>query len=226
MKRSVSLFTAACAALLLAGSPSARAEDLPWTFDWTPGNIPGNLRLVAPTSMTKMSYLQLTSEPIGKPFGTAAGASDLTMTSIKVFSDAPRSNPDSLAATSPVTFSLRLTDKTTGLFHDFLYSVKFGGLISSESAKVTAMISPMAPFVNVKIGAGLYTINSPTYTPPGPPDSSNPAAISVSVNVIPADGGKITGTPEPSTMLLSCVGLSCLGVARWRKRHQAVVEVA
>ena len=221
MKCSTRLFSAACAALLVAGT-SARAEDLPWTFDWTPSNIPSNLRLIAPTSSTKLSYLQLTSEPIGRPFGTAAGASDLTMTGIKVFSDAPRSNPDSLAGSAPVTFSLRLTDATTGLFHDFAYMVQFGGLISSLSAKVSAVVTPSAPYTNVQIGAGLYTISSPSYTPPGPPDSGNPSAISVSVSVVPVDSGKVQNSPEPSTMLLSCVGLSFLGLARWRKRRLAV----
>ena len=111
----------------------------------------------------------------------------------------------------------------TGAFHDFAYMVKFGGTISSSSAKVTAIISPMAPFVDIPIGAGLYTLSSPTYTPPGPPDSSNPSAISVSVDVRPVD---IQKSPEPSTMLLSCVGLSLLGIAGWRKRRQAVVELA
>jgi hypothetical protein len=234
MKRSVSLFTAACAAVLLAGAPSARAEDLPWRFDWTPSGGPdlklGQNILKLASSGDANSYLQLTNEPQNKPFGSAAGASDLTMTGLKVFSDAPRSNPDSLDGSNPDKFSLRITDVTTGLFHDFAYTVKFGGLISSQSAKVTAMISPMAPFNNVPIGAGLYSVSSPTYTPPGPPDSSNPAAISVAVDVTPASGGKpppgIQGAPEPSTMVLSCVGLSFLGVAGWRKRRQVVVEVA
>ena len=222
MKRSVSLFTAACAVVLLAGT-SARADDLAWTFNWTPSNIPSNLRLIAPTSSTKLSYLQLTNEPLNKPVGQAAGESDLTMTGIKVFSDAPRSNPDSLASSAPVTFSLRLTDATTGQFHDFAYMVQFGGLISKFSAKVTALVTPSAPYTDVPIGAGLYTISSPSYTPPGPPDSDNPSAISVSVSVRPV---AIQKAPEPSTMLLSCVGLSFLGLARWRKRRQAIVDLA
>ncbi len=32
-------------------------------------------------------------------------------------------------------------------------------------------------------------------------------------------GGGPSNTPEPSTMLLSCLGLSCLGASAWRKRR-------
>src|SRR5262249_56484825 len=117
MRRSVSLFTAAVAAALLAGQ-SARAEDLPWTFNWTPSNIPSSLKVFAPGG-TSADYLQLTNEPLGKPVGNASGQSDLTMTGIKVFSAVDHAHQLDLGSTAPVKFTLRLTDKTTGVFQDF-----------------------------------------------------------------------------------------------------------
>jgi hypothetical protein len=231
MKRSVSVFTGALAALLLAGT-SARAGDIPWTFNWTSTGGPGltttgsgfNIfyRLASNTPGT---YLQLSSEPLGKPFGTAAGQSDLTMTAIKLFSSAPgvALGSPSFSMSSPVNFTLTLTDSTSGLTHNFLYTVKFGGTGNSEAANVTANFLGNTTYTDVQVGSNLYTISNPTYNRPGPPDSTNPGSISVTVSVRPVD---IQKTPEPSTMVLSCVGLAFVGLAGWRKRRQAALQLA
>src|SRR5262249_61086483 len=128
-----------------------------------------------------------------------------------------------LGSPAPVKFTLRLTDKTSGVFQDFVYLVQFGGTISKDSAKVTATITPQGNFTDVPVGAGFYTLSAPTFTPPGPPESSNPSAISVSVDVRPVDVQK---APEPSTMLLSCVGLSFLGLASCRRRRRTALDLA
>ena len=233
MKRALTFF-AAPLALLLAGT-SARAADIPWTFNWTASGGPD---LTAPNpgfyhlaSNTAGTYLQLTNEPFGKSFGTAAGTSDLTMTGIKVFSNAPpiTLGSPSFASTNPVNFTLTLTDKTSGITHNFLYTVKFGGYANSGAANVTASFLGTTTYTNVQIGSSVYTVNAPVYLKPGPPDSTNPAGISVTVSVTPGSGDKppvIPGAPEPSTMMLSCVGLSFLGLVAWRKRRQAALQSA
>jgi hypothetical protein len=67
------------------------------------------------------------------------------------------------------------------------------------------------------------------YAPPGPPTASNAGSISahVAVNEItppplppppPPPPPPPTGqAPEPSTLLLSCMGLLGLGAASWKK---------
>ena len=231
MKRSVSVFAAAVAALLLAGT-SSRAADIPWTFNWT---ATGGSDLTAPSagfyhlaSNTSGTYLQLTNEPFGKSFGTAAGTSDLTMTGIKVFSTAPAITlgSPSFSGSGPVTFTLTLTDQTSGMTHNFQYAVQFGGYANSGASQVTANLTPVgssSAFNDVQVGNSLYTVGSPVYLKPGPPDSTNPSGISVTVSVRPVD---IQKTPEPSTMVLSCVGLSFLGLAGWRKRRRAALQLA
>src|SRR5215831_17862136 len=104
MKRSSVALFGAVAALLLAG-PSARADFIQWRYNWTPST----LKVVSDTSPT--SFVQLTNEPINKPNGVqASGDSDIQMTNVRVFSDAPRANPDTFTGSAPVGFSLRLTD--------------------------------------------------------------------------------------------------------------------
>jgi hypothetical protein len=220
MKRSLSFFAAPLATLLLAGT-SARAADIPWSFNWTPSMT----KLISSGGAT--NYLQISNEP----GGTAAGNSNSVATNLKVFSDAPPITLGSptFTGSSPVSFNLALTDTTSGLVHNFLYTVQFGGYINSHAAAVTANFVGPTTFSNVQIGSNLYTVNMPSYTPPGPPGSSNSGSLSVQISVTPGSGGKppvIQGAPEPSTMALSCVGLSFFGLAGWRKRRRAALQLA
>jgi hypothetical protein len=213
MKRSASVFAAVAAALLLAGT--SRAADIPWSYNWTP-------------SITKLisnggpsNYLQISNEP----GGNSAGNSTSVVTNLKVFSNAPAVTlgSPSFAGSTPVNFTLALTDTGSGVTHNFLFSVLFGGYINSRAAAVTANFMGTTSYTDVQIGSNLYTVNLPSYTPPGAPGAVNSGSISVQVSVRPVD---IQKTPEPSTMVLSCVGLSFLGLARWRKRRRAVLQLA
>ena len=230
MKCSMSVF-AAVAALLLAGN-SSRAGGIPWSFDWTATGGPDltvkNKNFYDLASNTSGTSLRLTNEPLGKSVGNAAGTTELTMTSIKVFSNSP---PKTLPAPNfnsshPVTFTLALTDTNSGATHNFLYTVQFGGTAHANGANVTANFLGTTTYTNVQIGSNLYSISSPVYLQPGPPDSSKKAGIFVTVSVVPDGNSRIQGAPEPSTMVLSCVGLSFLGLAGWRKRRQAALQLA
>ena len=214
MKRSVSVFTGALAALLLAGT-SARAADIPWGFNWTPSTS----KLASSGSAN--SYLAISNEP----GGNSAGNSTSVVTNLRVFSDAPPVTLGSptFTASSPVNFTLQLTDKNSGATHNFLFTVKFGGYINSAAAAVTANFIGTTSYTNVLVGSSFYTVNMPSYTPPGVPGAANAGSISVQVSVNPT---QIQKAPEPSTMVLSCVGLSFLGLAGWRKRRQATLQLA
>ena len=64
-----------------------------------------------------------------------------------------------------------------------------------------------------------FTVSLIAYTPPGPPDQSNAGSISAHVSVTTTQTADL---PEPSTMLLSGLGLTFLGGAAWRKRRAKV----
>jgi PEP-CTERM motif-containing protein len=219
MKRSLSFFAAPLAALLLAGA-SARAADIPWSYNWTPSTT-------SLASNTPGSSLTLTNEP----GGNAAGNTNSDVTNLRAVSNAPpvALGSPSFTGSTPVNFTLALTDTASGMVHNFVYTVLFGGYVNSGAAAVTAAFQGPTSFTNVQIGQNLYTISNPVYTPPGPPGATNAGSISVQVSVTPGSGGKppvTQGAPEPSTMVLSCVGLSFLGLAGWRRRRQAALQLA
>jgi hypothetical protein len=217
MKRSsVALFTGAVAALLFAG-PSARADFVQWRYNWTPST----LKVVSDTSPT--TFVQLTNEPIGKPSVQVSGDSDIQMTNVKVFSDAARANPDKFDASLPVNFLLRITDVASGAFTDLPFQVKFKGDVSADSSHLRVDFLGATAYNDVHLGNNIYTVDGLSFTQPGPPGSDNSGSIAASVTVRPLD---IQKAPEPSTMVLSTVGLSFLGLASWRKRRQKALVVA
>jgi hypothetical protein len=214
MKR---IFAALLATTLIAlGAAQARADFVPWTYNWEPSS----LSLKAGTG-----GLSFTDEPAKH----ADGTSDVVVTNIRAFSSATRSNPDVITNGS-MSFSLLLTDNTSGKSATLKFNGMFSGNFSATSANV--QFTPTAPITEtVKLGANTYIIKLGNYAPPGPPAASNAGSISanVFVNELPppppgTTGGSGGGTgqaPEPSTLLLSCLGLGGMGLASLRRWRQA-----
>jgi hypothetical protein len=142
-------------------------------------------------------------------------------TNIRAFSSAPRNHPDTYT-NSPYTLSLFLKDNASGQSTTLAFKGVFNGNISATSANVTTIFT--APLVEtVALGSNTYTVNLGNYSPPGPPDASNAGSISAHVGVNeftpppPPSPPPAEHLPEPSTLLLSCLGLSGMGLAAWRK---------
>jgi len=218
MKRSSVALFGAVAALLLAGS-SARADFVQWRYNWTPST----LKVVSDTATT--TFVSLTNEPLNLPAGRqVSGDSDIQMTNVKTTSDAPRAAPDVFTASAPVLFNLHLTDVASGAFADLKFNIKFGGDVSSVSSHLRVDPASLGTqYTNITLGNNVYDVTNVSYTPPGPPGSDNSGSIAVSVAVRPLD---IQKAPEPSTMVLSVVSLSFLGLSSWRKRRQKALATA
>jgi hypothetical protein len=211
MKRSATaLFTALCVVSAF-GVSQARADFVPWSYNWEPSA----LSIKAGGAGT--GGLSFTDEPLKH----ADGTSDIVVTNLRAFSSALRNAPDTFT-NAPISFTLTLKDEKSNLTGTFKFSGVFNGTISATSANVQFL--PTAPLIEtLKIGANTYTVNLGSYAPPGPPAASNAGSISahVAVNEIVTGGGGGTGqAPEPSTLLLSCLGLSGMGLAGWRKWRQ------
>jgi hypothetical protein len=196
------------------GLSQARADFVPWSYNWEPS------ALVIKAGGAGTGGLNMTDEPLKH----ADGTSDVVVTNIRAFSSASRGTPD-VFNHAAVSFSLLLKDEMSSKTATLTFGGFFNGMISATSSNVT--FTPTAPLTQtVKLGANTYTIDLGNYSPPGPPDASNAGSISahVAVNEITTTGGGGGGgggnAPEPSTLLLSCLGLAGTGLAGWRKWRQ------
>jgi hypothetical protein len=190
----------------------SRADFVSWTYNF------GRSPVAVPSDNGGTGGLSLTDESTHH----ADGTSDIVATNIRAFSSATRSNPDRFT-NSPYTLSLFLQDDASKQSTTLTFKGVFNGTISATSANVTTTFT--APLSEtVKLGDHTYTINLGNYSPPGPPDASNAGSISAHVGVDEftppppnGGGGPPASAPEPSTLLLSALGLSSLGMAGWRK---------
>jgi len=202
-------FAAVLATAAFAVSP-AKADFVPWTYNFTPSStsfasdIPGT------------GGLPLTNEPLNH----AVGTSDVVITNIRTFSSATRTNPDHFSHAA-YTFSLVLKDDASGASTTLKFGGFFTGSVSINSSNILNTFTGPT-LQTVKLGANTYSVSIGSYAPPGPPTASNAGSINahVSVNEFTPGGGGTKGggeAPEPSSLLLAGTGLSFLGAAGWRK---------
>jgi hypothetical protein len=208
--RSIALLTT-LSATLAWGTSQAKADFVPWSYNWEPS------ALAVKAAGAATGGLSMTDEPLKH----ADGTSDVVVTNIRAFSSAARGTPDVINH-APVAFTLLLKDELSNQTATLKFTGFFNGTISATSSNV--QFTPTAPLTEtVKLGGHTYTVNLGNYAPPGPPAASNAGSISANVGVDEfthgGGGGPPPHAPEPSTLLLSCLGLSSIGLAAWRKRH-------
>jgi hypothetical protein len=215
MKRLLSFIALAW---LFAAGPSVRADmispdSVSWTFNFTP----------SATSIfadgNPNAGVTLTNEPTKN----ARGSSDIVATNLRVFSSSPADSPDHFINNGAYTVTLVISTMNNGqmLTGQAVFNDKLGGTFSVDNANVTSTISPKTPqMATIVLGNVTFTATLDKYSPPGPQSASNAGSISAHVDVSPTLG--VATVPEPSTMLLSCLGLSFLGGAAWRKRRLAM----
>jgi hypothetical protein len=217
--RSSLLFTATL--VLFALAPGARAEliSVPtagWSYDFEPAN--DAVFADAPHDGSGVSFTNEASR-------TVLGASDVVVTNLRTFSLAPATDPAQLDTGGAYAFSMTITDAASGASATRNLTGKLGGTFSQDNANVTNEFTSDLEF-SVPLGDYVYTVTLTTYSPPGPPSATNSGSITAHVDVFQDDVG--TGVvdpppapesaPEPSTMILSCLGISLVGGATWRRR--------
>jgi hypothetical protein len=203
------------------GISTARADFVPWTYNF--GRDPIVVTATNSALGKGTGGLTLTDEQTHH----ADGSSDIVATNIRAFSSAPRATPDRVT-NGAYTLSLFLQDDLSKQSTTLTFKGAFNGTISATSANIANTFDPSKLSQSVTLGGHLYTVTLGNYSPPGPPDASNAGSISAHVGVDeftppPTTGGGPGPTgnaPEPSTLVLSCLGLTSLGLAGWRKWRQ------
>jgi hypothetical protein len=209
--------TAALTVLLILVAPS-HASFVPWSYNWTRSPI------AVSSDSPGSGGISLTDEPLGH----ASGSSDVVATNLRTFSSATRSSPDHFT-NAKYSLTLFLQDDNSGQHTTLTFTGVFNGTLTASNSNITTVFGPNSS-QSVVLGGHTYNVALGSYAPPGPPSAVNAGSITAHVGVDePPDSGggggggggggtPPSGTPEPSTLLLSCLGLSCLAARAWRKR--------
>ncbi len=213
MKHSLASIASTAGLLLLAGT-SAWADPTPppevqWTYNFTP-----NQSFVQSSSGS--GTITFTNEPVKN----ASNSSDVVLTNLRVSSTAPDSSPDTFK-NAAWSGTLTLTDTASGASTNMAFSGQLGGFFSAGNANVTNQFTGTTSYNWTAPSGNVYTVTVGNFTPPGPPTATNAGSISVHVAVTSGEGHIGGGAPEPSTLLLSCLGLGFASAASWRKRRWA-----
>jgi hypothetical protein len=206
MNRITKPFLGAALAVLLCCASSARADFIPWTYNWTPSTT-------AVFSTNGAGKITLTNEPTA----SAVGDSDIVATNLRTFSNASPNTPDKFSDAA-YKLTLTLVDDNSKQSGSVSFSGEFNGSLSSRSSNITN--KPTSPVSqSIVLGGNLYTATIIAYAPPAPPNASNAGSISARAIVTVNTQGEV---PEPAGMLLAGMGASVLGLVgyrRWRQRR-------
>jgi hypothetical protein len=245
MKRlSTCLFGVSLGLMLLAGTPAWAGLISPGEVDWSYTWVPDQRSISADAPGT--GAVTLTTEGTTSPTPPSrTGTSDIIATNMTVTSSAPQSSPDRLSQGN-YGFTLNLTDLASGQSTPLRFTGYFSGNFSASATNLTN--HPTSDTTeSVTLGGHTYTV---TFGPVNFPDPGSVGSIGALVDVnggIGVTGGGTGGTgggssggtgggtgggngggdgggntPEPSTLLLACLGMSSLGLASWRKRARRV----
>jgi hypothetical protein len=220
MKCSLLVIASAVGLLCLGGTPAwaspTTTPDVHWTYNFTPSQ--SFVSADAPGSGT----VAFTKEPTK----SATNNSDVVITNLRVSSTASADSPDMLSKNGAWSVGLTLTDSASGQSATMTFTGKLSGTFSASNSNVTDTFTGKTSYT-MTLGGNTYTVALVGYTPPGPPTASNAGSISAYVSVTPGNGNGHTGgtAPEPSTLVLSCLGLGFAGLASWRKRRRSLAAM-
>jgi hypothetical protein len=212
VKRLTPLVSSALA-LLLAGATSQAAPIFSYT--WSPdaekhfadGFGPGDTD----------HYVDFSNEAsLGGPFDPVTHKTTIVATNLRVFSSPDDNRPDTI--NSKYTLRMVLENLATGHTHTFTFGGTLSGSFSTGTSNLTNSFTLPSRGDWFDVNGDWFKVWMSSYTPPGPPDASLLGSIGATVTFTSERGyGFGPTSPEPSTLLLSFIGLPGLGVMSWRK---------
>ena len=194
------------AAVLVAALTVGRAGAglIPWSYQWNAHPIVVNADSSGPNSPPPggITLIPGAITITGGSHGAALGSASIVAVNLSTFtfSPSPSRSPDRFSNT-PYALRVTLSDLDSGKTGSLKFNGVFNGTMTDSSINLhTHFTSPTKQ--SVTIGQTVYTVSMTSYTPPGPPSLGNEGEIKAFVDVHAA------GTPEPSTLLLSGMGLA------------------
>jgi len=219
MKRMFLVLGSAVAVLPWLIPAKVQADMIQWTASGSP---------IGPNLNPSSGTVNIQSQNFGAgaivllPGTTQSGTNSASVVALRVdYGVNPDSNEAAIFRGPSDDYSLRITlhDDASGTFGSLI----FRGNLSGEYASVPAFWNTYlgSTTQTLKLGQNLYTVTMGSYingTGINFDGSGTYGTISANISVQPI--GPVSPTPEPSTLLLACLALPPLGLARWFRRHR------
>jgi hypothetical protein len=216
MKRLTATLAGSTFALLLVGA-AAQAAPI-FNYNWSPDTEKHFADGFGPGDTDH--YVDFSNEPPkDASVNPASHKTHVVATNLKVFSSADDNTPDTI--NSNYTLTLVLQDIATGHSHTFTFGGTLSGSFSTGTSNIDNSFTGSTVVTWKDTNNDTFKVTMDTYTPPGPPNAS--LAGSVGATVFYQKGSGTPGgtgghdQPEPSTLILSFLGLSGAGMASWRR---------
>jgi len=227
--------------LVLVGGRQAQAgpfDSQDWQFiagSNLPLNTIGSDPVAIPPAMTLGSTGTVTFTQASK-YTAITGPSNIVLANLSTVSTGTPTDPSQLNLNGQYTLTLTIRtladpSNPSGGYVSGTMKIygDLGGSFSQSNSNITNQFYTDGTYTTtVDKPQGIVTLNGINYvvtvdsfTAPEPEGGSQVGSIGAHVDLLAGDGGnpKVGQTPEPSTILLSCLGLSILGLAGWRKRR-------
>ncbi len=193
MKRKSALCVISTLAVLLLAGSQARADLIPWSYDWSLSSA----SVQSDTQASKITFTNYSSPSM-------AGSSDVTAANLSIYSAAPANVKDHFTD-RPYSLVMVITDQATGIKGAVTFTGLLSGWVSSQGSSITnTWDGPVSETVH--LGHHLYTV---TADPFAPPTLTGMGGFTFDV--------KVQNNPEPSSLVLAGLGLSAFGAAGWRR---------
>jgi len=210
--------------LVLLACAQAKADPIFWSYNTNNFTLQsGNGNTIMPDDPSGGGGITLSSPGFTTPVPQHDSVKNLALTNLNLVAMGDPTQITNTAQFTNASYVLNLTINYNGQSQTFAFTGQFNDSYDNLGSNIThSFTGPLEHWFifdtasfDVRIG-DLDPFGS--YTGPQSP-SSGAGGINAWVQAF-GGTGNFQQAPEPSTMLLSCLGLSLLGAASWRKRRQ------
>ena len=199
------------------GLGALAATDASAAIIWSADTTPGTANVISDSGNNSISFKNLTGQ-------SYSGNSDIVGTNL--FITTPFVGTSDTFTHQNYSLKMLLTDTASGQSTTLLFSGDLSGTVTggaNPNSNIVNAFDPAHTSYEFDLGNDHYKVAVNSYTPVPPIGSSTQGAIGIHVDVH-ANGGQEpppNDVPEPSTLVLSFLGLTGLGMGAWKNYRRA-----